>query len=573
MKKSLLVILFTTTIPIIAWAFPRIINPKTPSEIQIDLQDLSDDIKDLDIEIQSENAVNVKDFGAVGDGVTADDEAISAALASLPNGGAVYFPRGTYKTEVVPSSNFIIFSDGDATINGSIRIFGSSITIRDITIDNKNTSYGIQALSTPFPIANIKIFNCNIRANTGSAIIMSAASLVNTISSVTIDHNQIIGTTGSGIELVHAISNVWITNNYIKDAGDFGMTLGGEGYSYTYNINILNNIIDNAAWNNPGTAALEFAAMESVNISNNVFLNISSLVPIISNASNARFCTINGNSTRGITSSGVTLRTLFSVVSNNNFYFQSGPFNVIGTTNTISYNVIRSSYPNAMSFGNSPGNIVSGNYISNSTSATNTGVLKFDGPECTNNMVFGNTLAPSEVAGGSLISSVNNASIGTVRDNVSQEGVYQQPTNSQFIAYSTVTQSNVTGDSTAYTVQFSAEFQDFHSDFSTTTFTFTAPHNGMYSFSTLLSLDQLDNTHTYVRVRLVTSNRSYETLIHSTFTASTAIVPSLSTLADMEAGDTAYIQLDVGGGTRTVDVIGNTVVANIRTYFMGSYLR
>lgn len=41
-------------------------------------------------------AVNVLDFGATGDGVTDDKQAIVDALTSLPNGGTVIFPPGTY---------------------------------------------------------------------------------------------------------------------------------------------------------------------------------------------------------------------------------------------------------------------------------------------------------------------------------------------------------------------------------------------------------------------------------------------------------------------------------------------
>jgi hypothetical protein len=43
------------------------------------------------------DVVNVKDFGATGDGVTDDTTAIQAALNSLiPNGGVLFFPQGTY---------------------------------------------------------------------------------------------------------------------------------------------------------------------------------------------------------------------------------------------------------------------------------------------------------------------------------------------------------------------------------------------------------------------------------------------------------------------------------------------
>jgi hypothetical protein len=48
--------------------------------------------------------VNVRDFGAVGNGLTNDNAAIAAAIASLPTGGTVYFPPGNYLT----SAQFVL---------------------------------------------------------------------------------------------------------------------------------------------------------------------------------------------------------------------------------------------------------------------------------------------------------------------------------------------------------------------------------------------------------------------------------------------------------------------------------
>ena len=45
----------------------------------------------------AEDAVSVKDFGAVGDGVTDDSSAIQDAIDSLgANGGEIYVPEGRY---------------------------------------------------------------------------------------------------------------------------------------------------------------------------------------------------------------------------------------------------------------------------------------------------------------------------------------------------------------------------------------------------------------------------------------------------------------------------------------------
>jgi polygalacturonase len=50
--------------------------------------------------------VNVRDFGAQGDGKTDDTAAIRKALDSLPaEGGVVYFPAGHYLSASIPGKN------------------------------------------------------------------------------------------------------------------------------------------------------------------------------------------------------------------------------------------------------------------------------------------------------------------------------------------------------------------------------------------------------------------------------------------------------------------------------------
>lgn len=50
--------------------------------------------------------INVKAFGAMGDGVTDDSTAIRNALSSLQTGGSLYFPSGTYKVSSPISVDF-----------------------------------------------------------------------------------------------------------------------------------------------------------------------------------------------------------------------------------------------------------------------------------------------------------------------------------------------------------------------------------------------------------------------------------------------------------------------------------
>ncbi len=81
----------------------------------------------------ADRAVNVKWFGAVGDGVTDDTKALQDALASLGNSsGLVFFPAGTYlfnETLVIGSGQTIA---GVGSYNGSTLLYAGSGSAVDI---------------------------------------------------------------------------------------------------------------------------------------------------------------------------------------------------------------------------------------------------------------------------------------------------------------------------------------------------------------------------------------------------------------------------------------------------------
>lgn len=82
------------------------------------IQNGSITLEKLDPGIKLGDAVNVLDFGATGNGTTNDAAAIQAAVNSLPLGGAIYFPAGTYRiaTSVNLNSNLTLFGDGSSSI-------------------------------------------------------------------------------------------------------------------------------------------------------------------------------------------------------------------------------------------------------------------------------------------------------------------------------------------------------------------------------------------------------------------------------------------------------------------------
>lgn len=65
--------------------------------------------------------INVKDYGAVGDGSTDDFEAVRSAFEAVKPGGTIFFPTGTYYTPYKTpntTSNWIVLSKDNVTVKG-----------------------------------------------------------------------------------------------------------------------------------------------------------------------------------------------------------------------------------------------------------------------------------------------------------------------------------------------------------------------------------------------------------------------------------------------------------------------
>lgn len=63
-----------------------------------------------------DSVVNVKEFGAIGDGVNDDTAAIASAISACPANGTVYLPKGTYYVQNIQcKSNMTLLGDGANT--------------------------------------------------------------------------------------------------------------------------------------------------------------------------------------------------------------------------------------------------------------------------------------------------------------------------------------------------------------------------------------------------------------------------------------------------------------------------
>ena len=127
-----------------------------------------------------------------------------------------------------------------------------------------------------------------------------------------------------------------------------------------------------------------------------------------------------------------------------------------------------------------------------------------------------------------------------------------------FLATPASVQSNI---SSGDTIAFGTEVFDQNNDFASNTF--TAPVTGKYQFNLGLFLEQVDTDYSELRIKLVTSNRTYDHFdIGSPFSSDRNLQYHLSVLADMDASDTAVVQVTFGGG-------GNQMDVNVLSFFSG----
>ena len=162
------------------------------------------------VQAKLRETVSVKDFGAVGDGVTDDSAAFLAAHAT---GKAVFVPAGTYLVNVnLAASNTFVFGEGAASI---IKSYDAGLTAVSVTSPNLATVY-----------ENITFRDLSFQADVATLGFSEFVHLLifNGVKNVLVDNCEFIGFRGDGIVVSEAVNdpadartntNVKITNCFI----------------------------------------------------------------------------------------------------------------------------------------------------------------------------------------------------------------------------------------------------------------------------------------------------------------------------------------------------------------------
>lgn len=399
-------------------------------EVRDNDQNASDDSRLTSLENKAIfNQVNVKDYGAVGDGVTDDTSAIQSAL---DEGTYIVFDKGTYLfTSFTLSSNTII--DGNGAILKSsgenvTSIFGtgkSNIIIKNLEIYGSATEvvsktgyqyHGIYLYNS----SNIKVENCVIHDMPSGGMLFVDCSDVsvngnylynnldmfdiafgygntgNEISGFVCTNNICESPNRYGIHVQGIGENFLVEGNTVVDKGEYGIMLYRLGTGTLRKARVVNNYIEDVSHNTDESyysgMGIYLQTVENVICSNNNVVDVlknrpdtttnRTLLPSAISISSCSMVTCVGNSVFGSGKDGIGITKTatdndYPCVVSNNVIRNVGDCGIyaIDLNNTnITNNIILNSTtsPNGILVSSSSSKdssniIVSGNQLTNST--------------------------------------------------------------------------------------------------------------------------------------------------------------------------------------------------------------
>ena len=153
-------------------------------------------------------------------------------------------------------------------------------------------------------------------------------------------------------------------------------------------------------------------------------------------------------------------------------------------------------------------------------------------------------------------------SLGTTSNiKIDADGHITHPSQTCFMAVTTSANTNVADG--FVTVTADHEIFDLNSDYNTSTYYFTAPVDGKYLLNGKISLEQVPNDYHWCYAGFGTSNRTHygdlrdlrSALDAGNTSSGNLFSMSATTIADMDAGDTAYLFIRTSAhGTNIMDI-------------------
>lgn len=247
--------------------------------------------------------VNVKSYGATGNGTTDDTTAIQTAI-SASGGRALYFPPGVYIAGSLNLvSNITLFGDGV----GSVLKLKAATTYSSLVLDT---------------VDSVTITNLKIDGNMANQSVVKYGIVTIAATKIIIDKVWITGTYGHGIYIVGASSKVSVTNSKFWSIGTDATSRAVFALDSTY-VTVENNNIESilgfglTLQNTPYSVLSGNTIGSITNYDGIIVYNCTSVV-VSGNSINttgdsgivlelSTYCTVTGNNIKGVTYVGIYL--------------------------------------------------------------------------------------------------------------------------------------------------------------------------------------------------------------------------------------------------------------------------
>jgi hypothetical protein len=476
------------------------------------------------LQAKNRDTVSVKDFGAVGDGVANDTVSLQAAsTAALALGKSLHIPSGTY-----------LYSSWTGLVGSGITIFGDG---------SSNTILKYTGIGDALVLGTPATFSQGVN-----------------ISGFTVEGNSNV----NRIIVATALARCQWTDINVREA----KSASGIGFVFQgCMLNRFDSLVcstDRQAMINPPYEAFNIESLSPHgNSANNTFTNlyaegsgrVASTIEVGLRISGGTQNVFIGGSPESCGTWGV----LIAASSGNNTFIGVGMENLDATGGDCADAGVSTRYINCYS---------SHKFILQGRSCAVEGGyyerIQIDSLSYRNSVsdVVVNQWATG--AGGLF-----DSGIGTQTKNIydADLSAFISEVYPRFLAYAPSVAANQTGAGAQATIGFIEVFDD-NNNFAGNTF--TAPITGRYQLNASVSLDALSTAATLTTIRIITSNRTYvqqKGVNPKAGGLQDAI--SIAVVADMDAGDTATVTIQVEGmAGNTVSVIGNGTT--MWTTFSGS---